>query len=63
MYFKGLFAMMDYLQFIDIYHLSIDRQKFNNKAVLGNIFNVKLLDMMQDDVYLCLNISKLVFDS
>jgi hypothetical protein len=37
MYCKGLmFVMIEFFQFIEIHHLSIDRQKFNYKAFSEN---------------------------
>ncbi len=38
MYCKGLFAMIDYFQFSEIYRLSIARQKFNYKVFFEKYF-------------------------
>ncbi len=38
MYCQGLFAMMEYFKFIEIHHLSIERQRLNYKAFSAKYF-------------------------
>jgi hypothetical protein len=39
---KELFSMANYFEFVEIHHLSIDRQNFILKAFLRNVCNVIL---------------------